>query len=108
MLDMGPRQPPPRQLAWHHYRGRLPGKSHPHRYREENSFPILCGSLIDTPGFFIVDQDYPGQLFQQHFQRIMNNQSLYQHGIDSGDESSSVRAPFGSSCIPSEVVMVIY
>ncbi|KAJ3573088.1 hypothetical protein NPX13_g4827 [Xylaria arbuscula] len=87
MFDMRPKQPPHRQLVWQQYRDRLPGKSHPHRYREEGSFPVIYGSLIDTPGFFIVDQDYPRQLFQQRFQPMMDNRTLYQHGIDSGDES---------------------
>ncbi|KAK5636632.1 hypothetical protein RRF57_012344 [Xylaria bambusicola] len=87
MLDMRPKQPPPHQSLWYVYRDHLPGKSHLQRYREGSLFPPFQSSLIDTSGYYIVDQSYQGLLFHHPFRHIMENQNLYAQGFDNGNES---------------------
>ncbi|KAJ8120743.1 hypothetical protein ONZ43_g2629 [Nemania bipapillata] len=96
MPDMRPTQPPLLQPLRPLYRSRLPGKSHLHRYRGRNCFPFFQDRLIDTSGYHI-DQSYHEPVSQQLLQQIMDNQTLYQHGIDSGDETCSLNDYFAES-----------
>ncbi|KAF2966647.1 hypothetical protein GQX73_g6899 [Xylaria multiplex] len=96
MLDMRSTQPQPLQPVWPYYRDHLPGKSHLHRYREGDSFSFLQSRLVDTPGYYI-GQNCHESLSQRHWQQIMDNQSVYQRGIDSGDETCSLNDYFPES-----------
>ncbi|KAI0542200.1 hypothetical protein GGR58DRAFT_526283 [Xylaria digitata] len=96
MLDMRPTQPQPLQPVWPYYRDHLPGKSHLHRYREGDSFSLFQPRLVDIPGYCI-GQNCHGSLSQRRWQQIMDNQSVYQRGIDSGDETCSLNDYFPES-----------
>ncbi|KAI1282350.1 hypothetical protein F5Y07DRAFT_410895 [Xylaria sp. FL0933] len=93
MFDIRATQPPPFQPVWPLYGERLSAKSHLPRYRERASFPFFQSGPIDTTGYCI-DQTCHRPLSQRGLEQIMDNQSLYQHGIDSGDETCSLHDHF--------------
>ncbi|KAI2642671.1 hypothetical protein GGS21DRAFT_486494 [Xylaria nigripes] len=96
MLDMRPTQPPLVQPVWTFRCDHLQGKSHLNRYREGNWFPLYQDGLVNTSGY-VFDQSYHEPLSQRFLHQIMDNQSLYQHGIDSGDETCPLNDYFAES-----------
>ncbi|KAI8626823.1 hypothetical protein F5Y19DRAFT_478036 [Xylariaceae sp. FL1651] len=96
MLDIRQTQPPLIQPVWTVHRGRLPGKSHFHRHRERDWFPLPQHRLVDTTGYHI-DHNRNRTLFQRRLQQIMEDQGLYQQGIDSGDEVCSLNDFYAES-----------
>ncbi|KAI1755496.1 hypothetical protein F4782DRAFT_527548 [Xylaria castorea] len=96
MLDMRPTQPPHVQPAWSLHRGCLPGESQLYRYCGGDRFAFFRGRVIDTSGYRI-DQNCHEPLSQRLLQQIMDNQNLYQHGIDSSDDACSLNEYFPES-----------
>ncbi|TRX89622.1 hypothetical protein FHL15_009531 [Xylaria flabelliformis] len=88
MLDMRT-QTPHVQPVWSLHRDCLPGESHLYSYCGGDSFAFFRGRVIDASGYRI-DQNCHEPLSQRLLQQIMDNQNLYQHGIESSDDACSL------------------
>ncbi|KAI1826245.1 hypothetical protein F4861DRAFT_546543 [Xylaria intraflava] len=96
MLDMRPTQPPLVQPVWTLRCDHLQRKSHLHGYRERNWFPLCQDGLVNTSGYRI-DHHYHEPLSQQFLHQTMDNQNLYPHGLDSGDEACPLNDYFAEN-----------